>query len=130
MAPSQGHESTRERIEDASTMGGENDISHTVASQSVRSQSQIARASQSQAQGNGRYDHDDIYLKTPLGQSLELAIEEMGLSDEQKQKVLEKFHNAVERQFAELSDRPYGVTGGLGGPENFSNQPQEYPAHG
>lgn len=102
MPPSAGHESTRDRIEDTSTMGGDNEISQSVASQSVRSQSQIARAPPSQAQASGRYDHDDIYLKTPLGQSLEQAIEELALSDEQKQKVLEKFHNAVERQFAEL----------------------------
>ena len=65
-APNQGHDSTRDRIEDTTTLA-DNDISQSVASQSVRGQSQIVRAPPSQAQANGNKDHDDIYLKTPLG---------------------------------------------------------------
>ena len=64
-------------------------------------------------------NHESIYLQTPLGQSLEEAMEQMGLNQEQKLRIIEKFHNAHERQFDTLNDCPEGIDSGLGGPEQF-----------
>lgn len=114
----------------SSTVGGPDDTlaQQSVASQSVRNMNQgTGRSMQSQAQASNKFDHDDIYLKTPLGQALEEAIDDMELNEEQKQNILEKFHKAVEKQFQDLKTSAYGVQGGLGSQINYTENPQDYP---
>ena len=36
---------------------------------------QVRQQRAMQNQGSGKFDHDDIYLKTPLGQALEEAMD-------------------------------------------------------
>lgn len=83
------------------------------------------RIGSNQDQAPGNYNHDDIYLKTPVGQALEEAMEQMGLSEEQQQNIVEKFRKSILQEFSALKDYQYGVSGGSGSAVNYSQEPQD-----